>query len=342
MQFYQSAWIKQFGAPICDTIQFIANDLNSAANLLPEDPELPRNYIPADDETKGSLIVTAHSLAKLVEAYSGASDIPIPFIQKVLKNLTSNTVAIETTFGRFGSFALFANMLQTAIADGELYGAALGKEFFIAKKVSSIIEIVVENQHGEISTGTGYVLSGSKKPILQTCNHCIFDENGSRYHKITARSGETKLHLRSVMRFDRIDCALIEFESDLQFENTVTRDAHTIAPVVTSGYPRLFRPEGNPLMFHSGEVNGWIGTVEAGNRMGITSANVAPGNSGGAVFDNAGSVVGMITEQAEDRRLVEYEGLQAGTHITTHNLFTPTSQISYDLHENRFTKINLE
>ncbi len=146
-----------------------------------------------------------------------------------------------------------------------------------------------ENRRGsdeEQSTGTGFLVAPG---LLITNQHVVAD-----CQRIQVVSADGRRAARVVDSDDLIDLALLR----------VSGLSGPIAPIRRPGSVRLGEPAyafGFPLTgllseggnFTSGVVSGLRGMRDAANKIQI-STPVQPGNSGGAVVDSSGGVIGVV------------------------------------------------
>lgn len=153
-----------------------------------------------------------------------------------------------------------------------------------------------------VYVGTGFViLDGS---YIVTANHVV---NNSK--TISAVCGAEPPQSAGVLARDPAnDIALLKVEKPLHYHLTLANEgsAHTGDKVFTIGFPlpELLGPEGK---YSEGVISALSGLQGAANVMQITTP-IQPGNSGGALVDGSGNVVGIVTSTAAARAFYETSG----------------------------------
>lgn len=144
-------------------------------------------------------------------------------------------------------------------------------------------------------TGSGFLIEDD---LVMTNAHVVTDEGAHGGKKVTVydTSGR-KLHGKVVMTDPAMDIALVQVpEQDAKPVTLVgSADAEAGQPVTLLGFPL-----GLDLSVSSGVVSAVDQSTDLKESAAQTSllqvdAPVNPGNSGGAVFDSRGRVLGMIT-----------------------------------------------
>lgn len=284
----------------------------------------------AVDGVVQNVVITPIGMARLAKEFSSGVEISIGFCAWALKNLVWNVGGFEVSGGLFGTYAINVEFVEKLLNDGELDGALLGYRYFLPIRSKSIVEILVEDHDG-LSTRTGFVLNfGSGQEAyrrLVSCTHVVFKKDGRPRKNLRFFVDEKEISVDEALPMSRIDVCFMRSPDIDEMPGLSLRIASLLDRVYTAGYPRVILDRKNPLLYHPGEVNGWLGRKEEGDLYAVTSADVAPGNSGGPVFGDLGYVVGIISNQYLDKRPAQ---------IAKHNLFVPTEQLLYEISQQNF------
>ncbi len=155
---------------------------------------------------------------------------------------------------------------------------------------------------GVVYVGTGFVvLNGG---YIVTANHVV--ENGKT---ISALCGTEAVRPALVVSRDPAnDIALLKVETPLRYHLTIADEGsvHTGDKVFTIGFPlpELLGAEGK---YSEGVISSLSGYQGAANLMQMTTP-IQPGNSGGALVDTNGHVIGIVTSTAAARVFYENSG----------------------------------
>lgn len=323
-----SDWIERYGDATFELTKLFVEDVEAFVSFFPDQSRPDTKVYRNEDSSINFVSIEPTDFAKMARAFCGMDDYPILLAVWALENLRKNAVSLHVNRGLHGAYTLFDNQVRPVFESHELDGALLGHRFYLPRRRSGIIEICVRLDQGDLSTGTGFVVrldDGSRR--LLTCRHNLFNSDGDLRTIEFVRSEDTDLELKSLWRLQNIDICLIDAELPDAIIGLSMRDGAILDSVVTAGFPRVLFDDRNPLLFHRGEINGWLGSVEDGSRFGVTSAEVAPGNSGGPVFNALGSPVGVVARRQET---------QTAGEIARHNLFVPTEQIKSELAAGHF------
>lgn len=325
-------WIKQYGEATLATLELFVNDVERFVGHMPERPRPNTRVQRKDDGSVLFIALEPQDFARTIEAHHGLRDYPIFLAQWALENLEKNAVAIYVNQGIQGAYTLFDNQVRPPHNTNELDGALFGYQFFLNRRKPGIVEICVRVD-GDLSTGTGFfarMSDGSSRLI--TCRHNLFDDqNNPRDIEFMRANGED-LEIQSIIRFRRADICVIEADLPVGVTPINIREGAILDTVITAGFPRVFFDQSNPLLLHRGEVNGWVGALDDGNLFGVTSASVAPGNSGGPVLNSIGSAIGVVAQLQQVR---------AAGEIAHHNFFIPASQIRHEVAEEQYDEVEL-
>ena len=312
--------IKKNGDAIYSTVTlFLESPEKIAANF----PDKPRQGTAIHKNADGSIKFISFEppdFCKLVAKYTDAKNVPYIVGTWALDNLVKNVAVVRANVGLYGTYNFFDHMIRPFLEDGELDGALLGYRYFLPRRRSALIEICVLDDKNDLMTGTGFVASFKDKvPRIVTCKHNLFDKSGAPRKIKFIKNDSTEFEITGISVFGAIDLCLLGFKHAEGIEPIRMRQGSLLDEVIVAGFPRVLFDEANPILYHRGEVNGWVGDIEKANFFGITSANVAPGNSGGPVFNLVGSAIGVISDE---------HNLSALGGIATHNLFIPVEKIS--------------
>ncbi|WP_443749730.1 S1C family serine protease [Asticcacaulis solisilvae] len=152
------------------------------------------------------------------------------------------------------------------------------------------------------ASGTGFViLDGS---YIVTANHVVANSK-----TISAACGSEAVRSAQVLARDPAnDIALLKAETPLGYHLALAEEgsAHTGDKVFTIGFPvpDILGTEGK---YSEGVISALSGIQGAANVMQITT-QIQPGNSGGALIDTNGHVIGIVTSTAAVRAFYENAG----------------------------------
>jgi S1-C subfamily serine protease len=150
--------------------------------------------------------------------------------------------------------------------------------------------------------GTGFVISTSGH--ILTNNHVIADCVGDVHGNL---SGESAVTLRIVSKDERNDLALLE--ASKPFKNVAVirgTSIHSGDSVIAIGFP-LHGLLTSDFTVSTGIVNSLSGMFNDTRYLQI-STPIQPGNSGGPLLDNGGSVVGVVAAKIDAITLVKVTG----------------------------------
>lgn len=164
----------------------------------------------------------------------------------------------------------------------------LSNQEIFARVAPAIVQIIVETEDGTV-TGSGMILE--ENGYVLTNAHVVFDATSLLVKVRSDRSYEASI----VSRDELVDIALLKIDGDVCDLPTVEFERQKVADVgeevVTLGYP--FGLLGDPS-FKEGTVSRRL-VGSDGVKYVETSAEIHPGNSGGAMVNRYGRVIGIPT-----------------------------------------------
>ncbi|MCB5198674.1 serine protease [Loktanella sp. TSTF-M6] len=214
----------------------------------------------------------------------------------------------------------------------QLHALMFGFNAAFSELSKGIVRIDISDAEGRpVGTGSGVLVKSADEIILVTCAHCLIS-GGALVGKVELFAGEVSLKLEGVWFNENVDLAICKVSSKEDIPFLGLSAASALSKIFAAGYPRLFMGQGNPLLVHSGEVNGFVGRAGSNSRLGIMSCQVSPGNSGGPVFGENGLCVGIVSRHIENRY---------GDSLMRHNAFLPIEEIFFVWEERDFVEVVL-
>jgi len=177
----------------------------------------------------------------------------------------------------------------------------------MVEEASPIIDITseVERRGEPIATGSGFFISSQGHYI--TNEHVV--EDGNTFF-VAARDGKWR-KARKVAASQEYDLALLVVEG-ADHEPMPIADSKTVklgSSVATVGFPNTFLQGLSPKL-SDGKIASLKGFRDDPNEFQI-SVPIQPGNSGGALFNDKGNVVGVVTSKLDQAVAVELTGMIA-------------------------------
>jgi S1-C subfamily serine protease len=113
--------------------------------------------------------------------------------------------------------------------------------------------------------------------------------------------GDREFKVVRLLPHDKIDVALVEFESELPpLPGLAFRDPVVAEKVYNLGYPRIPLSREPALVMQRGEITSSRIKTFSCEEVFLYSAIARPGNSGGPVIAANGHVVGLVTEELSE------------------------------------------
>ncbi len=172
---------------------------------------------------------------------------------------------------------------------------ALGAEFVLQMFASVVVQLVGVKEPGDVRAGTGLTIAPN---WLLTCAHVLRDMKLNPAQSFAGRE-YTVVDTRS---HPDVDVGLVKVEPSLQcLKGLAFRDPVITETVFTIGYPRVPMSKKPSLLMHRGEITNTEIVTFSGQNLFLYSAIARPGNSGGPVIAATGNVVGIVTEELNEK-----------------------------------------
>jgi hypothetical protein len=230
---------------------------------------------------------------------------PVGISNSVVETLLKQFVIIEMdrSFTGTTNILYFPNIEYVNILreNDLLQNLLFGYNYIVENYKSSIALIEIIDKSGDISLGTGFLISYKNLSIVITNKHVVEGANEIKTHL----NGIAVKH-NSIFKSIGADIAFIElmncYNSPSFFLNP---DLEVLKEIITMGYPSIPMTNDAYQVYHKGEINSFVQDY-MGNDLFLFSSKTTSGNSGSPVIDIHGSVVGMVTKELfEEKALIE-------------------------------------
>lgn len=215
-------------------------------------------------------------------------------ILELLDRLESARILVRAGQGRGsgGGHFYFMHEVTTKQKLGRLWlTPALGAEFVRQCFSTITLQITGIAKNGNPAAGTGLAISPN---WILTCAHVVKD---MKLDDTQEFAGKTIRVIEAISDGDA-DVGLIKTDSPLpQLPGIVFRDPIVAEAIVTLGYPRIPLSRNAVLVMHRGEVTSELLQTVTGEQLFLYSAIARPGNSGGPVIANDGSIIGIVSDE---------------------------------------------
>jgi hypothetical protein len=211
-------------------------------------------------------------------------------------------------------YTIHRKLVQYLVINDLLDNYLFGFNFIIGKYTNSVVKIEVRNGD-DISLGTGWILDiptfDSHKQFLRvivTNDHVVAD---STHIQVYTKDDQPIIHhaVERLLAKTGHDIAVLTIDDKANVPSfSMFTDAQLLEEVITIGYPSVPLSQGAYQLIHRGEINANVVDYQ-GNDLLIISARTAPGNSGSPVIDNAGRVIGMVTQEMFEKTTFEEKGI---------------------------------
>lgn len=227
--------------------------------------------------------------------------VPVQVLDLILEALTENLIILKmepnTMNNTHSMFIVNDNLAKHYHSNGLLFNKLFGFDYIIEKYIPSIFKI--ENiQDGKPDIGNGFLIPFDEKLVILTNQHVVekADELIVKNHK------EEIIEFETVIEDDKNDLAFIfpsqEISGVIPF--ILNLNYKVLEEILTIGYPPIPTTKASYPLCHVGEINSFVENYW-GNSLFVFSAKTNPGNSGSPIIDKKGSIVGIVTQQLEEK-----------------------------------------
>lgn len=167
-----------------------------------------------------------------------------------------------------------------------------GYNYIIEKYKSSVALIEIYYKIGDVSVGTGFLISYEETEIVVTNKHVVEDAS-----KIIVWLNGQVINHNNIIKSENSDIAFILIADDIDSHSFfLNKEMDVLREIITIGYPSIPMTRDAYQVCHKGEVNSFVQDYN-GDELFLISAKTTSGNSGSPVIDKHGSVIGMITKE---------------------------------------------
>lgn len=227
--------------------------------------------------------------------------VPMQVLDLILEAFTENLILLKmepnTMNNTHSMFMVNENFAKYYHSNGLLFNKLFGFDYIIEKYIPSIFKI--ENiQNGRPDIGNGFLIPFEERFVILTNQHVV-----EKAEKLIVKNHQDEIvEFDSVIEDDKNDLAfifprepitnVIPFILNLNFK--------ILEEILTIGYPPIPTTKASYPLCHIGEINSFVENYW-GNSLFVYSAKTNPGNSGSPIIDKKGSIVGIVTQQLEEK-----------------------------------------
>jgi Trypsin-like peptidase domain len=290
------------GGLVIEAIELFLRNPDNFCRKLPASENAYQNVglLKSYPRERFAVSVEPLQLSELIRVENGLELFPHYLVMFAMEHLSLTTATPKVNIGAFGAYSLDSGIIGNVSGGGYLGGALFGYRYFTEAAKKVLVEIQICDAQGDVATGTGFICSlGDAKRWIATCKHNIIQSNGANNKIIELKSDLGNLSSKRALVSSNYDFSFLEIDVEIDTVALRFTNGKTLDKVVSAGFPKILLSEASPLLFHRGELNGWVGNVESKNLKIVTSCDVAPGSSGGPLINEVGLVVGIISERVE-------------------------------------------
>lgn len=244
----------------------------------------------------GSLDFTMFAIEKKI-----LDSVRTEIVDLCLKVLVENIVLIRMETGTINNTATLYKANEGAANyyknNNLLLNKIFGFDYIIDQYIGSVVKI--ENTSKKrTDIGNGFLIS-SKMGIRIITNFHVLD----KAEKLRVLDKDEKeIEIKSKYEDESLDLAYLVPKVEINESKVflLNENLRILEDILTIGYPPVPQTKASYPLFHKGEINSFVQNY-SGNDLFLFSAKTNPGNSGSPIIDGQGSVVGIITQQLEEK-----------------------------------------
>jgi len=298
--------IKSHSGCWINFLELFCNDPFAVAEFLPISSDNLTCQINQPDEGVFTLYVTAKQLAHAINLFSEIDDFPFVLSELGLETLIISTGIRSWFQGATKVYGLNTALLNIFYVNRALGSASFGMRYLADTLHRSVAEISIQDANDDCFTGSGVVVQSSNfapSGRVPTCKHNLYSKGGSLYKIQNIRIGTEEFKPVNILTCERIDICVVVLDRIGETRALPYGQPHVLTPIITAGFPKVRLLDSSPLLFHRGEINGFMGNIDHADREMIISTDVAPGSSGGPVISEFGTILGLVHERVETSHL---------------------------------------
>lgn len=239
----------------------------------------------------------------------GAHSVPSFSVQEIYDKLDEDQMSVDSALKRMERSELIALDLRgarigllgygrAAFAQNAIAEVVLGRPYIAKRYSSAVLHIIVENEEGDESGGTGFFTCYPANSIA-TAAHVVEGRKiirliGSDDNEIPYVPGNPRLASAG-----SLDIAIIECQTPRDLEPIRVewnpRVTDPLSELIVFGYPRIAGIR--PGLYHTTAQLHQIGSKYPSDRDSLVISATQPGFSGGPVIDLRGFAIGIVEQE---------------------------------------------